>query len=63
MHVARLVAPRLDGEDQLKDIDFTPAGIRQRRDAGYAHMKRMLSRAPWEASVDPIEGVLVHELA
>ncbi len=63
MHVARLVAPRLDGEDQLKDIDFTPAGIRARRDAGYAHMKRMLARAPWEASVDPIEGVLVHELA
>src|SRR5207247_7937967 len=28
MHVVRLVAPRLDGEDHTKDIDFTPAAIR-----------------------------------
>jgi hypothetical protein len=28
MHVARLVAPRLEGEDHTKDIDFTPTGIR-----------------------------------
>jgi NTE family protein len=28
MHVARLVAPKLDREDHTKDIDFTPAGIR-----------------------------------
>jgi NTE family protein len=24
MHVAHLLAPRLDGEDHTKDIDFTP---------------------------------------
>ena len=35
MHVARLVAPKLDGEDHTKDIDFTPAGIRARWLAGY----------------------------
>jgi len=31
MHVAHLVAPRLDGEDLTKDIDFTPAGVRAPR--------------------------------
>ena len=33
MHVAHLLAPRLDGEDHTKDIDFTPAGVRARRPA------------------------------
>ena len=36
MHVMRLQAPRLDGEDHTKDIDFTPAGVRARWQAGYA---------------------------
>ncbi len=36
MHVVPLFAPRIDGEDHTKDIDFTPAGIKARRNAGYA---------------------------
>ena len=28
MHVVRLLAPALDGEDYLKDLDFSAAGIR-----------------------------------
>ena len=48
MHVARLVAPRVGGEDQFKDIDFTPAGIRARWQAGYADTRRMVARAPWQ---------------
>ncbi len=63
MHVARLIAPRLDGEDHLKDIDFTPAGIRARRDAGYAEGRRVLALAPWRRPVDPMEGVVIHETA
>ena len=63
MHVARLNAPRLDGEDQLKDIDFTPAGIRARWQAGYSETRRMVALAPWRRPVDPIEGVIIHELA
>jgi NTE family protein len=63
MHVARLNAPRLDGEDQLKDIDFTPAGIRARWQAGYSATRRMVTLAPWNGQVDPIEGVVIHELA
>ena len=62
MHVAHLIAPRLDAEDQTKDIDFTPAGVRARREAGYADALRMIERAPWEAPTDPIEGVVEHVL-
>ena len=61
MHVVRLNAPTLDGEDHTKDIDFTPSGIRLRWQAGYAHTRRMLDRAPWTAPVDPIAGVVIHE--
>ena len=61
VHVAHLVAPRLGGEDHTKDIDFTPAGVRARREAGYADTLRMIDNAPWEqATVDPIEGVIEH---
>jgi len=60
MHVAHLLAPRLDGEDHTKDIDFTPGGIRARREAGHADTMRMIERAPWQAPADPIEGVIEH---
>ncbi len=62
MHVAHLVAPRLDGEDHTKDIDFTSAGIRDRWHAGYVDTMKMLEAAPWNEAVDPIEGVIVHTL-
>jgi NTE family protein len=61
MHVARLNAPSLDGEDQLKDIDFTPAGIRSRRLAGYNETRRMVALAPWKHRADPTEGIVIHE--
>jgi NTE family protein len=61
MHVVRLIAPKLDGEDHTKDIDFTPGGIRARWDAGYADTKAMLERAPWKKPVDPIDGVVIHD--
>jgi NTE family protein len=60
MHVAHLVAPRLEGEDHTKDIDFTPAGVRARREAGYADTMRMVERSPWRQPTDPIEGVIEH---
>jgi NTE family protein len=61
MHVAHLLAPRVKNEDHTKDIDFTPEGVRARRQAGYADTQRMLRRAPWrDAAVDPIEGVIEH---
>jgi NTE family protein len=63
IHVARLLAPTLDSEDFLKDIDFSSAGIRARWQAGLSDTLRMLESAPWEAEVDPMEGVVVHELS
>ncbi|MBX3671176.1 MAG: patatin-like phospholipase family protein [Rhodocyclaceae bacterium] len=63
MHVVRLLAPQLDGEDYMKDLDFSAAGIRCRREAGLADARRIIERAPWETPVDPMEGVIVHELS
>jgi NTE family protein len=62
MHVVRLLAPRLDGEDHTKDIDFSRTGIRRRWEAGLADARKSLEAAPWEADVDPIEGFYLHEL-
>ena len=61
MHVVRLLAPRLDGEDHTKDIDFSRRGIRSRWDAGYSDMRDVLAERPWEAYADPIEGFYLHE--
>ena len=61
MHVVRLLAPRLAAEDHTKDIDFTPVGIRMRREAGYLDAQEVIAEAPWHCEVDPLEGVLVHD--
>jgi len=61
MHVVRLLAPQLDRENHTKDIDFSPRGIMQRWDAGYAHTKAVLGRAPWVGEFDPLSGVILHE--
>lgn len=61
MHVIRLLAPPLAGEDHSKDIDFSPGGIRTRWEAGYEHTARVLAQAPWTHCVDPMEGIILHE--
>lgn len=61
MHVVRLLAPQLDNEDHTKDVDFSPGGIRERWEAGYAHTNDMLAKAPWRAKSDPLEGFILHE--
>ena len=61
MHVVRLLAPQLEHETHTKDIDFSPSGIMQRWDAGYAHTRSVLSRRPWEGEFDPLAGVVLHE--
>jgi NTE family protein len=62
MHVVRLLAPRLEGEDQTKDIDFSRNGIRKRWEAGLIDTRRVLDLAPWDGDVDPLEGLTLHEL-
>ena len=63
MHVVRLLAPALDGEDYLKDLDFSASGIEFRCEAGFTDARSMIERAPWEQPIDPMEGVIVHELS
>lgn len=61
MHVVRLLAPPLQGEDHAKDIDFSPSGIQHRWDAGYGDTMRVLTQEPWTHEVDPLEGFVLHE--
>ena len=61
MHVVPLLAPRIEGEDHTKDIDFSAAGIGARRDAGYEDTRREIERAPWRQSTDELDGVIIHE--
>ena len=61
MHVMRLLAPRLERETHIKDIDFTPAGICARWEAGYADTNLALEQQAWLEKCDPLEGVILHE--
>jgi NTE family protein len=61
MHVVRLLAPSVKGEDHSKDIDFSPDGIRTRWEAGLADTRRVLAKEPWKCDFDPIEGFILHE--
>ncbi|MGO8953600.1 MAG: patatin-like phospholipase family protein [Rhodomicrobium sp.] len=62
MHVVRLLAPPLAGEDHSKDIDFSAKGIRARWEAGNADTKRALDGMPWNREFDKIEGFILHEV-
>ncbi len=61
MHVVRLLAPRLKNETHMKDIDFSPAGICARWEAGCADTKCALQEQGWLEDSDPLEGVILHE--
>lgn len=63
MNVIRLLAPVLDNEDHSKDIDFSPDGIRARREAGYRDTVESLTKAPWREEADPLEGFVLHDLS
>ncbi|AIO34732.1 patatin-like phospholipase family protein [Burkholderia cenocepacia] len=60
MRVIKLAAPRLDGDDQWKDIDFTPAGIAARRQAGFEAAMQAIAARPWDMPMDPVEGLTVY---
>jgi NTE family protein len=63
MHVVRLLAPPLAGEDHSKDIDFSAKGIRTRWQAGYVDTKRALTEMPWSRDIDRSEGFIPHDEA
>ena len=52
---------RLECENHTKDIDFSPGGIRMRREAGYDATLLALKKAAWQGEFDPLDGVLLHE--
>jgi len=62
MHLVPLHAPRLEGEDHSKDIDFSAAGIDTRRKAGYADTRRALAERPWANCPDALDGIIIHEV-
>lgn len=62
MHLVSLLAPRLPGEDYLKDIDFDRERIEMRWEAGYADAQSALKEEPWRYHVDPLAGVYVHKI-
>jgi len=61
VHLVRLFAPRIETEDQNKDIDFSAQGIKARWQAGYAHTREMLTRKPWLEPTNPLEGIHLHD--
>jgi NTE family protein len=61
MHVVRMVAPRIEGEDHTKDIDFTGQGIRARWQTGCEDTHRAIAEAPWQHLVDSQDGVVIHD--
>jgi NTE family protein len=61
MHVVRLLAPPVMGDDHAKDIDFSPRTVRTRWQAGYEEACHVLARRPWEDDYDPLEGFILHE--
>lgn len=61
VHIVRLLAPRLDGEDHTKDIDFTASGIKARWAAGYTDTQDAIAEKPWDCTIDPLDGLLLHE--
>lgn len=60
MHLVELNAQPLDGENNSRDFDFSPAAIRARWQAGYADANRMIAKRPWENPVDPTLGIGVY---
>lgn len=60
-HVVQLEAPRLDGEDQSKDIEFAADRVDLRWAAGRADTRRALRDQPWCVEVPPTQGIVVHD--
>jgi NTE family protein len=61
-HLVRLVVPRLADEDHTKDGDFGAASVRSRWNAGVFDARRAVAKQAWLAPVDPMEGLVVHDL-
>jgi NTE family protein len=63
MQVVELDAPRFEGHDLNKDIDFTSSGIRRRWATGYDDTARVLQQSPWREAPDPMEGISIYRMS
>jgi len=62
MHVVQLLlAPQLLHEDYTKDVDFSPAGIRQRWTRASPTPRPCSRASPGVGQFDPLSGVILHE--
>lgn len=61
MHVISLRAPKRDGEDYTKDIDFFPDAIKSLWESGRTLAREKIEAAPWSNDFDPTMGVVLHE--
>lgn len=62
MHVVRLKAEPVDGQDQTKDIDFSASGVAARIEAGVQCATRALEAQPWrDYPVTPEDGLILHD--
>jgi NTE family protein len=61
MHIVSLLAPRLEGDDYTKDIDFSESRLRARWNAGYAGAQQALAQQGRHH--DPLVGTHVHDVA
>ena len=52
---------RKPGKSHMKDIDFSPAGIRNRWETGYADTMRALTQQPWIGEFDFLDAMVLHE--
>jgi NTE family protein len=62
VNVVRLIMQALEGDDQFRDVDFTPATVEARWAAGMADAARALRHKAWLKPVPPHAGLVIHEL-
>lgn len=61
-HLVYLQAPRLQGEDHNKDIEFEAGRVAERWAAGLADTRRALQERPWsKEKVARSEGIVIHD--
>ena len=60
MHLIEINAEPLDGENNSREYDFSPATIAVRWQAGYEDTRRTIARRPWDDPVDPAVGVALY---
>ncbi|MDA5193826.1 patatin-like phospholipase family protein [Govanella unica] len=62
MHIIRLLANPLEGDDVNKDIDFCEDSITSRWQNGYADVCKVIKLAPWTQDLGACGGVIIHDV-